>query len=310
MRILRQFRKGQAGAAKVEYAMVLGAVLAALLFVTDSLTLAIRRPLSRLASDSNVAAWPADSHGRSSHARPVSVVVGESVEEELSQHHWGAVRFLLLTLLGIVTVIGYRSLRRERRASAEREQELRAAQQEASQKRSVRFVRKRQQLLRIMSGHPEILLEGRMLVKHLMTDEVVAACPSASAPELLNTMAREEVRHVMVCGKKGELLGIVSERDLRASSDKRAKDLMTNPSTKVPLDMPIKSAVTIMFEQHLSSLPVVEDGQLKGILTTTDLSLALQCAIQLLESQMPPHANGANQEPVAVPIFDPEESFA
>ena len=32
---------------------------------------------------------------------------------------------------------------------------------------------------------------------------------------------------------------------------------------------------------HISALPVVEEGRLCGILTTTDLVLALQCSLQL-----------------------------
>jgi CBS domain-containing protein/Flp pilus assembly pilin Flp len=310
MQIVRQFRDDHCGAAHVEYAMFLGAVLGALLLVTDSLSLASRRVFTRLSSFSAATHSSGDSERRVAPTRPTNVSPSELVDEEVRQHHWGALRIVLLTGLGVVTIVGYRALRRESRAHAEREAEFRAGQQAASVTRAARFVSKRQQLMRFLSGRPDILLDGRMLVKHLMTGEVVAARPSATVAELMTTMAREDVRHLMICGKGEELLGVVSDRDLRAPMGKRAADLMTNSPTTATLDLPIKSAVTMMLERHISSLPVVEDGRLKGILTTTDLSLALQCAIQLLESPVSICTDAANHTPAVAARPGSTSSFA
>jgi CBS domain-containing protein len=47
--------------------------------------------------------------------------------------------------------------------------------------------------------------------------------------------------------------------------------LMTSPVTTVPADTPAKDAATLMLEEGISSVVVVdEDNQLRGILTSTD----------------------------------------
>ena len=43
--------------------------------------------------------------------------------------------------------------------------------------------------------------------------------------------------------------------------------------------------ITMMFAQRISCLPVVEEGQLQGIITTSDLLMALQCVLRLIEQQ-------------------------
>jgi len=50
-----------------------------------------------------------------------------------------------------------------------------------------------------------------------------------------------------------------------------AGSLMTSPVTTVPADTPAKEAATLMLEEAISSVVVVdEDNQLVGILTSTD----------------------------------------
>jgi signal-transduction protein with cAMP-binding, CBS, and nucleotidyltransferase domain len=39
-----------------------------------------------------------------------------------------------------------------------------------------------------------------------------------------------------------------------------------------------------MLDRHISSLPVVENGKLVGIITTTDLVMAFQCTMQVIQA--------------------------
>ena len=41
-------------------------------------------------------------------------------------------------------------------------------------------------------------------------------------------------------------------------------------------------AITLMLDRHISCLPVVKDGVLVGVLTSTDLMMALQCTLKIL----------------------------
>lgn len=51
----------------------------------------------------------------------------------------------------------------------------------------------------------------------------------------------------------------------------KAKDLMSSPAITVGADTPIRQIATIMRENHISGVPVVNDGKLVGIVTEMHL---------------------------------------
>jgi CBS-domain-containing membrane protein len=64
-----------------------------------------------------------------------------------------------------------------------------------------------------------------------------------------------------------------------------------NPYT-VPATTEIRMAITMMLKHRFSSLPVVNDGRLVGILTVTDLVIMLQVTLQLLDKLLRQHRLG------------------
>jgi CBS-domain-containing membrane protein len=94
-------------------------------------------------------------------------------------------------------------------------------------------------------------------------------------------MRDSQIRHMLVCDSEQRLLGIVSARDLSSRPGKTAAELMSRDVRTVSPDMLISPASTQFINMRVSSLPVVEDGRLVGILTATDLVLALQSVLQL-----------------------------
>ncbi|MCA8979804.1 MAG: CBS domain-containing protein [Planctomycetes bacterium] len=109
----------------------------------------------------------------------------------------------------------------------------------------------------------------------------MSANPVTIAPdETLATAAQrlEElgVRHLPVVDD-GALVGILSDRDLRkaAARDLAETRAVSAAMTKRPLtvdrDRKLSVATILMHEAKISSLPVVENGRLVGILTLTDL---------------------------------------
>ncbi len=59
--------------------------------------------------------------------------------------------------------------------------------------------------------------------------------------------------------------------------------MTSNPITVSPDDL-IGPAVTGMMNRNISCLPVVDEGCLCGMLTSTDLMMALQCCFQVLQA--------------------------
>jgi CBS domain-containing membrane protein len=100
-------------------------------------------------------------------------------------------------------------------------------------------------------------------------------------------MAQERIRHLPVLDEDGELVGIVSQRDLFRGALARAlgygetaqrrmlgmlvvKEVMTTQLVTVGPDAPIADAARTLVDRKIGCLPVVEGGKLVGILTESD----------------------------------------
>ncbi len=79
--------------------------------------------------------------------------------------------------------------------------------------------------------------------------------------------------------KDGEVVGIVSERDLvyglaregAAVLDRPVKDVMTTPVFTIEKKTEVLSALSLMSQRRIRHLPVVEGGRLLGIISIGDL---------------------------------------
>lgn len=140
---------------------------------------------------------------------------------------------------------------------------------------------KRQQLLQELLKNSELLLKNRLEVRHLMTHDPVVVSPATSFEELTAMMQQRRLHHLLVCGRGGEVLGVISDRDLHAQRGATAQQLMSSPVLTVTPETPLSPAITYLINENISCLPVVENGRLCGLLTTTDLVLTLQCTLQL-----------------------------
>lgn len=78
-------------------------------------------------------------------------------------------------------------------------------------------------------------------------------------------------------------MGIISDRDLDRAG-RTAANLMTPNPVAIDATMEISPAATLMIYRRISALPVVKEGRLCGLLTTTDLTLTLQCALRVLQT--------------------------
>ena len=124
-------------------------------------------------------------------------------------------------------------------------------------------------------------------VRDLMTTEVVALNPDDDLGTLRDLMVDRHVRHVPVVDADGEIVGLVTHRDLLRSSlieqadtplfieqamltRTRVRDVMTADVETVPADADLREAAQIMFENKFGCLPVVEGRRLVGILTEAD----------------------------------------
>lgn len=136
-----------------------------------------------------------------------------------------------------------------------------------------------------------------MLVKEFMTPNPITVTPDKKADETLDLMKNLNFRQCPVVDG-GKLVGIVTDRDLRASlskgGDTRVGEIMArNPVTILDYTS-VEGAAEIIRSGKFNALPVVSNkGELVGILTVTDLldaflkMLGFHEKPQRLEVQMP-----------------------
>lgn len=115
------------------------------------------------------------------------------------------------------------------------------------------------------------------IVSNIMTTDLITVNENDLAYLVLKIMEWRHIRHLPVEDNKGTLKGIITKKRLvRYLNDPQKKDLAIaadvmehNPVTIGPND-DIKFAMLLMLDKKISSLPVVENGELIGIITDKD----------------------------------------
>jgi CBS domain-containing protein len=116
------------------------------------------------------------------------------------------------------------------------------------------------------------------LLRHKGND-VATASPGLSVAGLLEDLARHNVGALVVVDEAGELVGIVSERDVVRRLNERGAELLHSPvseimTTSVVTCEPtegVDSLAEIMTERRIRHMPVVDDGRLVGIVSIGDV---------------------------------------
>ena len=129
---------------------------------------------------------------------------------------------------------------------------------------------------------------GRTRVGDVMTTNLFTVRPEDLVDLATSTMAWRHVRHVPVESASGELVGLLSTRELlrlrpggsedQAAPIPVAEIMQRNPLTIAP-EAPLQEAFTRMLDSEAGCLLVVSGKQLLGIVTERDL---LEAAVELI----------------------------
>lgn len=222
--------------------------------------------------------------------RYVTTVAGRAVESRSVLHFLQGERWLNLIAVSLfgLAVGGWLIERRARLSRATEATSMthdaRGRKPEPVNECRSRFPEKRLRILNTLINDNHKLLPSDMKVGDLMTTDVKTASPQTSVAELRRLFTDHKFRHVLICDDARRLVGVVSDRDLKHVEDTAvAKTLMTTRPTTVGSDSRVSDAITLLLYGHISSLPVVDDGRLVGIITTTDVVMTLQCTMLAVE---------------------------
>ena len=127
-----------------------------------------------------------------------------------------------------------------------------------------------------------------MLVSNWMSKDVITIDVDDSMQEAVNSLKQHHIRMLPVM-KKGKLVGIVTDRDLKKASASDAttldiheliyllakikvQNIMTKDPITVPQDYTVEETAEVLLENKISGAPVVDqNGDVVGTITQTDL---------------------------------------
>ncbi|UCG07477.1 MAG: CBS domain-containing protein [Desulfobacterales bacterium] len=127
-----------------------------------------------------------------------------------------------------------------------------------------------------------------MLVQNWMSKEVITIDADDSMQNAMKLIKERKIRMLPVM-KKGSLVGIVTDRDLKRASASDAttldvhellylvskikvKDIMTKDPITVPPDFTVEETAEVLLNNKISGAPVVDQsGKVVGTITQTDL---------------------------------------
>jgi CBS domain-containing protein len=141
-----------------------------------------------------------------------------------------------------------------------------------------------------------------MKIKDIMTREVVTVSPHSNVRLVASLLGEKSIGAVPVLDETGVLVGIITESDLfikekgipfsvvkiphifnqwveprklaaiyKEIDAHKASDVMSSPVITISPDMEVGEAASLMFNNQISRLPVVENNELVGIVSRSDI---------------------------------------
>jgi acetoin utilization protein AcuB len=123
-----------------------------------------------------------------------------------------------------------------------------------------------------------------MLIEEIMNTNVKALSPENTVQDALHLMNKERIRHLPIISSDSEVIGLVTDRDIKEALPSSALEvnnteiynvklstlMVKNPITGHPMDF-VEEAAVIFYDNKIGCLPIVSNHKLVGIITETDL---------------------------------------
>lgn len=129
-------------------------------------------------------------------------------------------------------------------------------------------------------------------------DAAATVGPNDSAHDVAVFLAERKIGAAVVTGDDGEIVGIVSERDIVRAFAKHetllkeqpVKSLMTSPVVTCSPDTKVADVAQLMDSHDIRHMPVVEGTRLIGVVSIRDIVtrrlLVLETDVEVLRSQL------------------------
>lgn len=130
-------------------------------------------------------------------------------------------------------------------------------------------------------------MKKREPISHIMTKSVITVSQNDDLKNVVEKLKSNSIRHLPVVNGK-EVIGIISRTDInrltfgalfegQEGADEAILEMLTIPQVMtskpktVSSDLIIRDLAEIFVKEEFHAAPVVDKGELKGIVTTTDV---------------------------------------
>jgi len=149
---------------------------------------------------------------------------------------------------------------------------------------------------------------GDMLIRDVLKgkgDDIFKISQNSLIMEAVNTLNSKRVGALLVTDKKGDLQGIITERDILRNLGKciEGKDIASIMTPKEKLliahsDDEIDFALNVFTHNKIRHLPVIDDGKIMGIISIGDTTRALMNDKEFENKSLMDYITGS------YPVFD------
>ena len=123
-----------------------------------------------------------------------------------------------------------------------------------------------------------------MIVKQLMQKDVITCSPSETIHQAAVKMKQYDIGSVLIVEDGSKLKGILTDRDIALKLGAESKDpettfvsdIMTPNPVSINLNADVDEALKAMNTANVRRLPVMEDGNLVGLLSSADVATEIK----------------------------------
>lgn len=140
--------------------------------------------------------------------------------------------------------------------------------------------------------------------RDIMTKDVVTLAPETPVEEAGEVLTQYRIHGAPVVDASEQLVGMISLVDLVGRTGRRVKDIMTAEPVSASVDTPVDEIASIMLEQMVRRVPIVEGGRVVGIVSASDV-IGVFLGIHEQTAEAPPRP--AVTPRVAQPRVEPKK---
>lgn len=153
-------------------------------------------------------------------------------------------------------------------------------------------------------------IRSRMFVKDVMSSPVTTLYEDETVQKAAQLMDQNDIGCIVVISKKGQPLGIITERDLVRrvlaknvlASGTTAKEVMTSPLITVNPDETLSEAARRMSRLNVRRLGVVYKENLVGLISSKDVLAVTPELIEMLQERVRIESENTEEEMEGSPL--------